>query len=45
MALEGDWFGPQAVDGGVSVDDFSIFAAFIIMSAIVSGALAGAVKG
>ncbi|AQP47948.1 ABC transporter substrate-binding protein [Tessaracoccus aquimaris] len=26
MALEGDWFGPQAVNGGMSADDFGIFA-------------------
>lgn len=25
MALEGDWFGPQAVDGGMTEDQFGIF--------------------
>lgn len=25
MAIEGDWFGPQAVDGGMDADDFGIF--------------------
>lgn len=25
MALEGDWFGPQAIDGGMTADQFDIF--------------------
>lgn len=26
MTIEGDWFGPQAIDGGLDVDKFGIFA-------------------
>lgn len=25
MAFEGDWFGPQAINGGMTADEFSIF--------------------